>query len=70
MPDDFQSALAALDRHAYDPSARHGILLASPLRLGTCDDTWQSTKLAVILVAQERSEIFELERWFRERFEN
>jgi hypothetical protein len=69
LPNELHDVVAALGRRAYDPSGRRGILLASPLRLGTGDDAWQAGKLAVMLVAEKRSEVFELERWFRDRFE-
>ena len=60
LPADLPQALAALGEQRYDPERRHGVLLASPLGF---------TKLAVILVAKDRSEIFALERAFRARFE-
>ena len=58
---DLPIALAAMGPRRYDRRSRQGILLASPLRLG---------KIAIAFVAPGRPEVFELERWFRERFES
>jgi hypothetical protein len=54
LPADLPDALVALGEHGYDRDSRRGILLASP---------------AFVFVADGRSEIFALERWFRDRFE-
>jgi len=69
LPADLGEALATLGRHRYDPSAREGILLASPLELGTGRETRRPGKLAVVFIADTRSGVSELERWFRKRFE-
>lgn len=69
LPGELAQALAALDPHRYDPDERRGVLLASPLHLADGPKNWSPGKLAVIFVADERPGIFELERWFRERFE-
>ena len=66
---DLPGTLAALGQHRYDRESRRGILLASPLRLGGAAGSWRPGKLAVAFVADGRAEAFELERWFRERFE-
>jgi hypothetical protein len=50
----------ALGDRAYDRSSRRGILPVSPLEFG---------KLAFLFVAAGRRDVFELEAWFRERFE-
>ena len=60
LPGGMAETLAALGSRRYDPSARRGILLASPLGFH---------KLAVVFVADDRARILELERWFRDRFE-
>jgi hypothetical protein len=69
LPADLPAALAALGEHGYDRESRRGILLASPLRLGEASESWRPGKLAFVFVADGRSEIFALERWFRDRFE-
>jgi hypothetical protein len=66
---DLSRALAALGDQRYDRDSRRGILLASPLRLGAAGQTWRPGKLAVVFIANGRDATFELERWFRERFE-
>ena len=66
---DLSEALAALGQHRYDRESRRGILLASPPRLGAAGESWRPGKLAVAFVANGRPEAFELEQWFRERFE-
>jgi len=69
VPDDLEEALAALGRHRHDSSACRGILLASPLELGVGSEARRPGKLAVIFIADSRSGVFELERWFRRCFE-
>jgi hypothetical protein len=69
LPAELPRALAALGQHRYDRAERRGILLVSPLQLGAAAQTWRPGKVAVIFVADERSGVFELERWFRDRFE-
>jgi hypothetical protein len=61
LPEELSGALATLGEQRYDPERRRGVLLASPLRF---------TKLAVIFVAESRSEIRALEQGFRARFES
>jgi hypothetical protein len=61
LPTRWPEALAALGGRRYDRSRQRGVLLASPLDFG---------KLAVIFVAGDRSEIFNLEKAFRARFES
>ena len=61
LPADLSQALASLSGERYTASRRHGILFASPLHF---------TKLAVVFVAKNRSEIFVLEQEFRARFES
>ena len=67
--EELRTALAALGERGYDRNERRGILLASPPRLGTAGDAWRPGKLAIIFVAADREGVFELERWFRGRFE-
>jgi hypothetical protein len=69
LPEELPQLLHALGAQRYDPSTRRGILLAAPLRLGPAEEAWPTRKPAVILVADDRSGVFELERAFRERFE-
>ena len=69
FPAELADALAALGERRYDRDSRRGILLASPLRLGAGGESWRPGKLAFFFVADGRSATFELERWFRERFE-
>ena len=69
LPADLADALAALGQHRYDSSARKGVLLASPLELGSGREARRPGKLAVIFIAGTRPGIFELEQWFRKRFE-
>jgi hypothetical protein len=69
LPADLADALAALGQYRYDSSARTGIFLASPLELGAGREARRPGKLAVIFVANTRPGIFELEQWFRKRFE-
>jgi hypothetical protein len=66
---DLPMALGALGPRRYDRRSRQGILLASPLRLGAAGEDWSPAKVAIAFVAAGRSEVFRLERWFRERFE-
>jgi hypothetical protein len=61
LPETWPEALAALGGRRYDPARNRGVLLASPLEFG---------KLAVIFVAGDRSEVFNLEKAFRARFES
>lgn len=60
MPASLSAAVAALGELGYDRSRRRGILLASPPAFA---------KFAVIFIAENRTGIFALEAWFRERFE-
>ena len=69
LPKELGRVVDALGRRRYDPSLRRGILLASPVRLGFDGETRTPGKLAVIFAAEVRSEIFALERWFRDEFE-
>jgi len=69
LPLELSDALTALGEQRYDRNARRGILIGSPPRLGSAGDSWRPGRLAFLFVADERSEIFVLERWFRERFE-
>ena len=69
LPKELGQVVDALGRRRYDPSLGRGILLASPLRLGLDGETRTPGKLAVIFIAEMRSEIFALERWFRDQFE-
>ena len=69
LPEELPQLLHAMGAQRYDPSTRRGILLAAPLRLGPAEEAWATRKPAVILVADDRSGVFELERAFRERFE-
>ena len=69
LPKELGRVVDALGRRRYDPSLRRGILLASPVRLGFDGETRTPGKLAVIFAAEMRSEIFALERWFRDEFE-
>ena len=69
LPKELAEVVDALGRRRYDPSRRRGILLASPMRLGLDGETRKPGKLAVIFIAETRSEIFALERWFRDQFE-
>jgi hypothetical protein len=66
---DLPIALGALGPRRYDRRSRQGILLASPLLMGAPEESWRPGKVAVAFVAQGRPAVFELERWFRERFE-
>ena len=61
LPRELSKGLEALGELAYDASSRCGILLASPLHFA---------KLAVILIAGDRTGIFAVEREFRARFES
>ncbi len=61
LPTDLSQGLAALGRQRYAASRRHGILLLSPLHFA---------KLAVAFVAENRADVFALEREFRARFES
>jgi hypothetical protein len=70
LPAELPQARAALgDRH-YDPARRRGILFASPFRFVVEEDEWLPAKLAVIFIAENRSETLSLEREFRARFES
>ncbi len=69
LPNELGRVVDALGSRRYDPSLRRGILLASPLRLGFGGETRMPGKLAVIFAGEIRSEIFALERWFRDAFE-
>jgi hypothetical protein len=69
LPVELSDSLSALGPERYDPDERRGILLASPSRLGGAGDRWRPGKLALLFVADGRSECLELERRFRERFE-
>ena len=69
LPSELAAALTSLGSRRYDPTRRRGILLASPLRFGTGDRRRSPGKLAMIFIADERSAVFELERWFRDAFE-
>jgi hypothetical protein len=60
VPDELARAHDSLGERAYTRRARRGILYASPMEFG---------KLAVAFIAEDRQGIFELERWFRARFE-
>ena len=69
FPSEMTEALAALGGRRFDRARARGILLASPLRLGAGEGTWEPDRLAVAFVANDRRGAVELERWFRGRFE-
>jgi len=60
LPASLAALTAALGDRFYDRSRRRGILPVSPLGFG---------KLAFLFIAGDRRDVFELEAWFRERFE-
>ena len=70
LPADLRESLSALGDLRYDPRSKRGILFASPFRLGGAEDSWRPAKLAVLLLAEGRSDLFALERAFRARFES
>jgi hypothetical protein len=61
--------VTALGRQAYAPGRTQGILFASPLLVGLDPESWRPGKLAIVFIAADRGGAFELERWFRNRFE-
>ena len=69
LPKELGRVVDVIGRRRYDPFLRRGILLASPLRLRFDGKIRIPGKLAVIFAAETRSEIFALERWFRDQFE-
>jgi hypothetical protein len=70
LPGSLKQLVNELETRHYDRSTRRGILVASPLELRLDSEVVQPGKLALILVGTSRQEVFELERWFRTRFEN
>jgi len=70
LPGSLKQLVNELETRHYDRATRRGILVASPLELRLDSEVVQPGKLALILVGTSRQEVFELERWFRTRFEN
>jgi len=70
LPSTLPQAVSALGDLHYDPQRRHGILFVSPLRFGTEEETWHPTKLALVFVAEHRTELLTLERNLRTKFES
>jgi hypothetical protein len=69
LSEELTQVVDALGRQRYNPDLRCGILLASPLQLGLDGEIRAPGKLAVMFIAETRSGIFALERWFRDQFE-
>ncbi len=69
LPRKLGQVVDSLGSRRYDPSIGRGILLASPLQLGLDGESRAPGKLAVMFISEARSEMFALERWFRNEFE-
>ncbi len=53
----------------FDPGARRGVLLASPLRLGDGDDARVARRFAVVFVGESREEVLGMDSSFRDEFD-
>ncbi|NNE42609.1 MAG: hypothetical protein HKN12_00235 [Gemmatimonadetes bacterium] len=61
--------LSALGDRGFDPDARRGVLLASPLRLGEGGDARTARRFAVVFVGESRDDVLAMETWFRGEFD-
>jgi hypothetical protein len=69
LPAETTAAGALLGEGGYDRDERTGVLLGSPLRVHD-DGGWRRpTKLAVLILGQDRQDVLERETRFRRRFE-
>jgi len=69
IPDEVPATIEAFGDQAYDAHRQRGILLASPLQIGSDGEWRRPTKLAVIFVGDRCEQVLAQEAWFRERFE-
>ena len=69
LPDSTDELVRSLGARHYSRSKRCGLFIASPLSVTDGDRSWMPRKLAVLLVGKSRSDVLEMDRWFRERYE-
>ncbi len=69
LPDTLEATVRALGQHDVPGPHSPGILLASPLRMGS-GKGMPLSRIAVMFLGANRSEVSTLEAWFREHFEN
>ena len=67
LPADYRELEEALGAEAFDPDARRGVLLTSPLRLG--DGGRRPGRFGVLMAGASRKEVEGMERRLRDRFE-
>jgi hypothetical protein len=65
LPQSYPELAEALGERAFDPSTRRGVLLTSPLY----SDGRKRLRFGVLLAAETRAEVEQLDRWLRGTFE-